>query len=77
MNKHSTKTRSSKIDNLDTTQLLSVDQLRNNPSMRSRKLVFAFFAAAMLFSMIREWNAPVGCQRLPVFRRTTVGTIAR
>jgi hypothetical protein len=32
--------------------------------MRSRALVFAFFAAAMLFSMVREWKAPVGCPRL-------------
>jgi hypothetical protein len=32
--------------------------------MRHRTLVFVFFAAAMLFSMIREWSAPVGCPRL-------------
>jgi hypothetical protein len=32
--------------------------------MRSRILVFAFFAAAMLFSMVREWSAPTGCPRL-------------
>ena len=32
--------------------------------MRSRYLVFAFFAAAMLFSMVREWSAPTGCARL-------------
>ncbi|MGD0414557.1 MAG: hypothetical protein ABSA80_04325 [Terriglobales bacterium] len=32
--------------------------------MRSRYLVFAFFAAAMLFSMVREWSAPTGCPRL-------------
>jgi hypothetical protein len=32
--------------------------------MRFRALVFAFFAAAMLFSMVREWSAPVGCPRL-------------
>jgi len=48
---------------------------RHDVNMRSRKWVFACFAAAMLFSMIREWNAPVGCQRVPVFRRTN--TIAR
>lgn len=34
--------------------------------MRSRALVFALFAAAMLFSMVREWNAPVACQRRPI-----------
>ena len=32
--------------------------------MRSRALVFAFFAAAMLLSMVREWSAPTGCPRL-------------
>jgi len=36
--------------------------------MRSRYLVFAFFAAAMLFSVIREYNAPIGCPRLVVTR---------
>jgi hypothetical protein len=40
--------------------------------MRHRKLVFVFFAAAMLFSMIREWSAPVGCPR---FALTTSGRI--
>jgi hypothetical protein len=37
-------------------------------SMRSRYLVFAFFAAAMLFSTVREWSAPVGCPRLELTR---------
>jgi hypothetical protein len=32
--------------------------------MRSRTLVFALFAAAMLFSVVREWSAPTGCPRL-------------
>jgi len=32
--------------------------------MRSRTLVFVFFAAAMLFSVVREWSAPTGCPRL-------------
>jgi hypothetical protein len=32
--------------------------------MRSRAWVFAFFAAAMLFSVVREWSAPIGCPRL-------------
>jgi hypothetical protein len=34
--------------------------------MRSRILVFAFFAAAMLFSVVREWSAPASCPRLPM-----------
>jgi hypothetical protein len=34
--------------------------------MRSRTLVFAFFAAAMLFSVVREWSAPSACPRLPM-----------
>jgi hypothetical protein len=28
-----------------------------------RQLVFAVFAAAILFSMVREWSAPVACAR--------------
>jgi len=32
--------------------------------MRSRTVVFAFFAAAMLLSLVREWSAPVACPRL-------------
>jgi len=40
--------------------------MRHYISMRSRALVFAFFAAAMLFSMVREWSAPAGCPRIPV-----------
>jgi hypothetical protein len=31
-------------------------------SMRNR-LVFAFFAAAILLSMVREWSAPAVCAR--------------
>jgi hypothetical protein len=27
------------------------------------RLVFAFFAAAIFFSVIREWSAPVVCAR--------------
>jgi hypothetical protein len=37
--------------------------------MRPRALVFAFFAAAMLFSMVREWSAPAGCPRLEMTRK--------
>ena len=36
--------------------------------MRSRYLVFAFFAAAMLFAIVREQCAPTGCPRLVVTR---------
>jgi hypothetical protein len=32
--------------------------------MRSRVWAFVFFAAAMLFSVVREWSAPIGCPRL-------------
>jgi hypothetical protein len=28
-----------------------------------KRLQFAIFAAAILFSMVREWNAPVACAR--------------
>jgi hypothetical protein len=36
--------------------------------MRSRYLVFTFFAAAMLFAIIREYSAPLACVRQPVMR---------
>jgi len=29
--------------------------------MVHRRLVFALFSAAILLSMVREWNAPVSC----------------
>jgi len=32
--------------------------------MRARSLAFAFFAAAILFSMIREWSAPSACAQI-------------
>ncbi len=35
-------------------------------SMRSRRLAFAFFAAAILFSMVREWSAPSACVRIVI-----------
>jgi hypothetical protein len=38
--------------------------------MRTRKLAFVFFAAALLFSIVREWSAPAACQRLEVTRRS-------
>jgi hypothetical protein len=28
-----------------------------------RRLQFALFALAILFAMVREWNAPVACAR--------------
>jgi hypothetical protein len=31
--------------------------------MRSRQLALVLFAVAILFSMIREWSAPVACVR--------------
>jgi hypothetical protein len=31
--------------------------------MKNRRLIFALFSAAILFSMVREWNAPVFCLR--------------
>jgi hypothetical protein len=37
-------------------------------SIRSRTLVFTLFAVAMLYSIVREWSAPVACPRLPVTR---------
>jgi hypothetical protein len=29
-----------------------------------RRMIFALFAAGILFAMVREWNAPVVCWRL-------------
>src|ERR1700690_2463712 len=40
----------------------------HDTSMRNR-VVFAIFAAAMLFSMTREWCAPIGCPRVVVHSR--------
>jgi len=31
--------------------------------MKTKRLAFALFAAAILFSMVREWNAPAVCAR--------------
>jgi hypothetical protein len=42
----------------------------------SNRLVFAIFAAALLFSTIREWTAPVACLRSPMTRGDG-GLIAR
>jgi hypothetical protein len=32
--------------------------------MQSKSLIFALFAAALLFSTLREWSAPIACPRL-------------
>ena len=34
------------------------------------KLILALFSAAILFAMVREWNAPSACLRLPIEDRT-------
>lgn len=31
--------------------------------MKTRRLIFLLFSAIILFSMTREWNAPVACAR--------------
>jgi len=31
--------------------------------MRNNRFAFTFFAAAIFFSMVREWSAPVTCLR--------------
>jgi len=31
--------------------------------VRSNRLIFCLFAAAILFSTVREWSAPVACAR--------------
>jgi len=42
--------------------------------MRTNRLVFAFFAAAILFSMVREWSVPASCLRMdPVPSAATQG----
>jgi hypothetical protein len=35
-----------------------------------KRLAFAFFAAAILSSMIREWDAPTACSLLAITRTT-------
>jgi hypothetical protein len=39
--------------------------------MRSRTVVFIVFATAMLFSVVREWSAPVGCPRQELIRNNS------
>jgi hypothetical protein len=36
--------------------------------MGTNRLAFAFFAAAILFSVVREWSAPIACPRIPQAR---------
>jgi hypothetical protein len=31
--------------------------------MKTNRLMLALFSAAILFSMVREWSAPVSCAR--------------
>jgi hypothetical protein len=40
--------------------------------VKRNQFVFALFAAAMLFSMLREWSAPVACAR-----RILIGAVAQ
>ena len=42
-------------------------------SMRARSLAFAFFAAAILFSMVKEWSAPSACLRIAIDQTHLVG----
>ena len=41
---------------------------RRNIKMRRDCLAFAFFAAAILFSMVREWSAPPAYLKIQVDR---------
>jgi len=40
--------------------------------MRARSVIFAFFAFAILLSMVREWNAPAACVRALLPRSTQI-----
>jgi len=39
--------------------------------MRNDRLAFFFSAAQLVFSMVREWSAPVGCMRSLLAPSTT------
>jgi hypothetical protein len=39
--------------------------------MRRNQITLTLFAAAILFSMIREWKAPVACSRAVVILTAT------
>jgi hypothetical protein len=45
-------------------------------AMRKQHLTFAFFAVAILFSMVREWSAPVACVRT-IMGRVNVISLGR
>ncbi len=49
--------------------LRDLDIMRHDVYMRPRVLVFAFFAAAMLLSVVREWSAPASCPRVEMTRK--------
>jgi len=36
--------------------------------MRVNRLAFVLFALAILFSMVREWSAPIACARTIAMR---------
>jgi hypothetical protein len=40
----------------------------NNDSLAKPAPVFIFFAAAILFSVVREWSAPIACARILIDR---------
>jgi hypothetical protein len=42
-------------------------------AMRRNRLAFAFFSAAILFSMVREWSAPVACARTVFLSSASAG----
>lgn len=44
-------------------QKLRLERNRRTGSVRQPRLIFAIFAAVILFSMVREWSAPVACAR--------------
>jgi hypothetical protein len=39
--------------------------------VKSNRLALIFFAAAILFSMLREWNAPTSCARAAIIPTAT------
>jgi hypothetical protein len=38
---------------------------------KQKKFVFCMFAVAILFCVMREWNAPVACLRIPMQQGVT------
>lgn len=39
--------------------------------MPNKRMIFVLFSAAILFSMVREWNAPVSCARANILLPAT------